>query len=120
MKHQKKGFLILSVIILVVAFSYLSITIIQNQTFSSQVDKLKYLEIQGKIYMDTYLKYIHETNNEGLILNYRIDDARFNCKVESEHLQDVNGSEIINYHITIEAKEEPIRFVQSVEMKTKI
>ncbi len=57
---QKRGFLLLSVIILLVTFSYLSISIIQNQTFSSQIDKLKYLEIQAKIHIGTIEKYINE------------------------------------------------------------
>jgi len=114
MKPKKRGFLILSVIILMVTFSYLSIQIIQNQTFSSQIDKLKYLEIQAKIYMTKYEKYIMQNNNEGLILNYKTVDERFDCKVESEHLHDANGSEITNYHITIKAKDEPVTLYKKI------
>ena len=114
MIHNKKGFLILSVIILMVTFSYLSIQIVQNQTFSSQIDKLKYLEIQAKIYMTKCEKYIDQTNNESLILSYKIDDERFNCKIESEKITDSNGSITTSYHITIKAKDEPVTLYKQI------
>ena len=103
---QKRGFLILSVIILMVTFSYLSIQIVQNQTFSSQIDKLKYLEIQAKIHIGKIEKYINETNNEELILNYQLEDKRFDLKIKSEQ-QDTNSSQI-TYHITVKSKDEPV------------
>ncbi len=114
MIYHKKGYLILSVIFLMLAFSYYSIQIIQNQTFLTQIDKLKYLEIQAKINMDKIEKYIYETNNEGLILNYKINDERFEYKIESEHLQDLNGSQLINYHITVKSKDEAITLYKMV------
>lgn len=112
--RQKRGFLLLSVIVLLVTFSYFSIQILQNQTFSFQIDKLKYLEIQGKIHMDKVETYIKKTNNELEILSYHIADERFDFKIESEHLEDANGSQIINYHITIKAKDEPVTLCKEI------
>ncbi len=109
---QKRGFLLLSVIILMVTFSYLSISIIQNQTFSSQIDKLKYLEIQAKIHMGKIEKYINETNNELEILNYKLGDERFNLKIKSEQL-DTNSSQI-TYHITVKSKDEPVTLYKKI------
>ena len=109
---QKRGFLLLSVIILLVTFSYLSISIIQNQTFSSQIDKLKYLEIQAKIHMGKIEKYINETNNELEILNYKLNDERFDLKIKSEQ-RDTNSSQI-TYHITVKSKDEPVTLYKKV------
>lgn len=114
MIHHKKGFLILSVIFLMFAFSYYSIQIVQNQTFSSQIDTLKYLEIQAKIHLKKYENYIQYTNEESLILNYKIDDDRFVYTVKSEHNLDENSSETTSYHITIKAKDEPITLYKKI------
>lgn len=111
--RQKRGFLLLSVIILVVTFSYLSISIIQNQTFSSQIDKLKYLEIQEKIHFDNIKQYIDKTNTESLILAYKLNDTRFDLIIKSEHSEDLNNSKI-TYHITIQSKDEHVTFYQTI------
>jgi hypothetical protein len=95
-----------------VTFSYLSISIIQNQTFSSQIDKLKYLEIQAKIHIGKIEKYINETNNELEILNYKLGDERFNLKIKSEQ-RDTNSSQI-TYHITLKSKDESITLYKKV------
>ncbi|MCI0500735.1 MAG: hypothetical protein L0Y61_03170 [Epsilonproteobacteria bacterium] len=113
--RQKRGFLLLSVIILMVTFSYLSISIIQNQTFSSQIDKLKYLEIQAKIHMGKIEKYINETNNELEILNYKLEDERFDCQIKSEQL-DTNSSQI-TYHIMVKSKDEPVTLYKNIIKK---
>jgi len=109
---QKRGFLLLSVIILMVTFSYLSISIIQNQTFSSQIDKLKYLAIQAKIHMDKVENFIDKTNNELEILNYKLGDERFDLKIKSEQ-QDTNSSQI-TYHITVKSKDEPVTLYKKI------
>ncbi len=114
MIHPKKGYLLLSVIFFLFAFSYYSIQIVQNQTFSSQIDTLKYLEIQAKIHLQKYEKYIQNTYEEALILDYKIDDQRFDFKIKSEEIEDENGSKSTNYHITIKAKEVPVTLYQKI------
>jgi len=87
----KKAFALLIVLGLLISFSFLSINIIQNRTYSNQIDKLKYLELQAKIHM----KYI----KENITNNPQINDDRFNLKI----IQENNDSK--TYHIYLKTKE---------------
>lgn len=90
---MKKSFALLSTLIVLVIFSYLSINIIQNKTYSSQINKLKYLEIQGQI----HLKYI----KQNILNNPIINDNRFDLKI----YQDLNKTNTI-YHIYLKTKDD--------------
>ena len=110
MTHPKKGYLILSVLILLIAFSYLSIQIIQNQTFSTQVDKLKYLEIQAKIHIVKIEKYISLNTKED-IESFKLNDSRFLLNISIEEL---NATESSRYHIYLKSKDEPVALYKMV------
>jgi len=84
---MKKSFGLLSVLILLVIFSFLSLSIIQNKNFSSQIDRLKYLQLQASIYM----------NNIKNNLSYNPRDNRFDITINQE---DINSSST-KYHIYI-------------------
>ncbi|MCK5293222.1 MAG: hypothetical protein KAJ49_01125 [Arcobacteraceae bacterium] len=93
MKKYKKGFGLLSVLILLVIFSFLSINIVQNHNFSSNIDKLKYLHLQANIHMSNIKKYIAEHSSAEIEL-YQLNDDRFNLILEKE---DIGSS--IKYHL---------------------
>ncbi|MBI3874239.1 MAG: hypothetical protein HY307_04490 [Arcobacter sp.] len=107
---SKGGFSLLTTLIVMTVFAYLSISIIQNQAFSSQIDKLKYLEIQSKIHLQNYEKYIL-THQKDEILQYKPDDNRFNFKILVE---DINGSLEKDYHIYIQSKNDNVSMYQKV------
>lgn len=97
----KKGFGLLSVLILLVVFSFLSINIVQNQTFSSKIDTLKYLHLQAIIYISNVKKYI-QNNSDEQIQTYNLDDDRFILLIQSE---DINSSTIL-YHISLKTNDD--------------
>ena len=97
---MKKSFSLLTTLILVVAFSFLSIKIIQNQNFSNEIDKLKYFEIQGKLHI---LKAKNDPQN------FTLDDTRFSIDI---HTKNENNNTI--YHIYLKANNYPISLYEKV------
>ena len=62
----KKAYALLSALILIVIFSYLSIKIVQNNYFANKINHLKYIELQAKIYLkreDLNHTGAHKVNN---------------------------------------------------------
>jgi hypothetical protein len=98
----KKAFSLLTVLIVVILFSFLSIKIVQNQTFSSNIDKLKYLELQGKI----HLKDIEDFLQNNSIENYTLNDTRYELDYT------INGNKI---HIYLNAKNAPVRLYKLID-----
>jgi len=98
-----KAFGLISVLVLLVVFSYTSIFIIQNKTFSSNINKLKYLEIQAKI-------YLYNIQNSNDIKNYILNDDKFLLDIQEE---DYNSTNFL-YYITIKAKNEPLRLCKTI------
>ena len=97
---MKKGFGLLSVLVLLIIFSFLSINIIQNNNFSSNIDKLKYLHLQANIHIVNIKKYIiNHTNSD--INNFILNDNRFDLRIDSE---DINSSK--KYHIHLKTVDE--------------
>jgi hypothetical protein len=97
---MKKSFGLLSVLILLIIFSFLSINIIQNQNFSSQIDRLKYLQLQALIYMKNI------KNN----ISYNPNDKRFKIKITSE---DINNT-ATKYNIYISNEENHISLYDNI------
>lgn len=93
----KKSFALLTVLIVVVLFSFLSIKIVQNQTFSSKVNKLKYLELQGQLHLLKIKEFIKKDS----IVNFVLNDERYSLK----YMIDGNKT-----HIYLNSKDEPIKF----------
>jgi len=96
---SKKGFGLISVLILLVIFSFLSINIVQNQTYSSKINTLKYLNLQSTIHMYNIKKFILKNDDEK-ISKFNLDDERFSLNIRKE---DVNDS--VKYHIYIKTKD---------------
>lgn len=81
---RKKAFALLITIILLTLFSFLSISIIENQTISSNIDKLKYLHLQSQVHMK-YIKDYIKTHSKDEIKLLKLEDSRFNLEIiESE------------------------------------
>ncbi len=61
---MKKSFALLITIVLLTIFSYLSISILETNTISSNMDKLKYLHLSAKIHEEYITNYIasHSTS----------------------------------------------------------
>ncbi|HIP13210.1 MAG TPA: hypothetical protein EYG97_01935 [Arcobacter sp.] len=92
---SKKGFGLISVLILLVVFSFLSVNIVQSQAYSSKIDTLKYLSLQANIHMYTVKQFIIENDDVG-IDNFKLDDERFSLDIKKEDLTDTS-----KYHIYI-------------------
>jgi hypothetical protein len=85
----KKSFALLSTILIIVIFSYLSINIIQNKAYNNQINKLKYLEIQAQIHMN---KIIKEITTSPII-----NDSKFVLEIYDDN---------ISYHIYLKSNDE--------------
>jgi len=57
---MKKSFALLTTIVLFVAVSFLSMSIVEVNLLSSNLNRLKYLHLQATIHMDTVTKYVKE------------------------------------------------------------
>ena len=91
----KKSFSLFITIILVMLFSTLSISILETKVISTNIDKLKYLNIQANIHLKYVKEYINtHTNDEILELN--LNDNRFDLNINS-----FNENNITKYHIYI-------------------
>ena len=92
---SKKGFGLISVLVLLVTFSFLSINILQNKAYSSKIDRLKYLSLQATIYMYNVKQFIIK-NDDYEINNFKLEDERFSLDIKKEDLDDK-----FKYHIYI-------------------
>jgi hypothetical protein len=97
----KKSFGLIGVIFLILIFSFLSVNIVQNQTFSNKIDQLKYLHLQANIHINHLKKYI-KTHTKAQISTYSLDDDRFILFIQAE---DINNS-TVKYHLNIKTKDD--------------
>jgi len=77
---SKKGFGLISVLVLLVTFSFLSINIAQNKAYSSKIDSLKYLALQATIYMYDVKQFIIKNDDE--INSFKLEDKRFSLYIK--------------------------------------
>jgi hypothetical protein len=106
----KKSFALLTTLLLVVVFSFLSVRIVETNLMSSNLNKLKYLHLNAIIYMDTIIEFIH-LHNDFEIENFENawNDERFTISINKE---DSNSS---IYYTSIETVDEShIRLSQKV------
>lgn len=80
--NNKKSFALFTTIILVTLFSILSISIMQTHTLSSNINKLKYLNLQANIHMK-YIQNFIKTHTKNEIEQLKINDARFSIIINS-------------------------------------
>ena len=108
MKNKKKSFILLTTMILVIVFARYSLLIVENNIFSSNLNKLKYLHLQAKIHIKNIKSQL--INNDYNISNITFNDLRFDFNVIKK--DDNNQTK---YYITIKTKDDtPIRLVDIV------
>ena len=87
MKLNKNGFAMITTLLLVVMFSYLSINIIQTNNIGQNLNILKYLHLQAKIHLDSLLALSKEDLQKianGDDIKKYIDDSRYNMSVSTD------------------------------------
>lgn len=105
----RQGFALIFSIFLVVIVSFLSYRIVENNIFSSNLNKLKYLHFQANIFMDSLKRYI-ETHSSSQILSYGLDDPRFKLEIIQK---DEDAREV--YYVMIESSDgSPIRLSEKI------
>lgn len=106
---NKKSFALLVTIFLVLLLAFFSLRIIENNLFLSNLNKLKYLNLQGNIHMD-YIKDFINTKSKYEIDNFSLDDDRFNLELIKK---DEDNKTI--YYIYLNTKDKtPIRLSQTI------
>jgi hypothetical protein len=98
--NKKKSFALFLTIIALVSFSYLSLSILETNSISSNIDKLKYLHLQANIHLKYIKKYISSHSKEE-IKNFNLSDERFNISIKS--IEENNNT--TTYHISINTKD---------------
>ena len=109
-KRMKRSFALLTTILLVILFSFISIRIVETNLFSSNLNKLKYLHLQATIHIDVIIEYIKTHTNEEII-EYKNswNDERFSINI----IQDDSNSSV--YYTSIETVDEShIRLSQKI------
>ncbi len=94
--NSKKSFALFITLFLVVLFGILSYKIIENNVFSSNLNKLKYLHLQANIHLE-YIKEYIENHNESEIDNFTLDDNRYTLNIMPK---DENGTKV--YYFSLE------------------
>lgn len=105
----KKGFALLITIGLVVLISYFSYSIVQSNTFSTNLNTLKYLHLQANIHLDFIKEYI-ASHSQTQIDTFVLEDDRFTTSIISN---DENGTMV--YYLYVETKDDtPIRLSDKI------
>jgi len=109
MHNNKKSFALFITIFLVVLFSLFSYKIMENNVFSSSLNKLKYLHIQANIHLE-YIKNYISTHNEAEINSFNLDDDRYILNIVKK---DTNST--VSYYIGLKTSDDtPIRLSDKV------
>ena len=109
MKKQKRSFILIVTIFLVISFSIYSLTIIENSTIASNLNKLKYLHLQATIHM-SYIKNLLSSSDNINIDNVVLNDNRYELSIKE--IIDINKT---NYYISIKTKDDtPIRLSELI------
>lgn len=90
-KRLKKSFVLMTTILLVILFSFISIRMVETSLMSSNLNKLKYLHLQATIYHNTIIRYIKQHTSEE-IKHYQNEwnDEQFSISI----IQDDSNSSI--------------------------
>lgn len=83
-KNLKKSFVLLSTILLVVIFSFLSISMVETNLLSSNLNTLKYLHFEAIKHQDTIITYIKEHNDEEIEAYATTFDDRFEIELRKD------------------------------------
>ena len=108
-KKLKPSFALLPTIILVGVLFLLSYSILQSDVFGSNLNRLKYMNLQANIHYDYVKKYIQEHSDKE-IKKLSLNDSRFELRITSQSDQNATI-----YYIVIEAKDDiPIRLSKKI------
>jgi len=108
-KNSKRSFALFITLFLVVLFGILSYKIMENNVFSSNLNKLKYLHLQANIHLD-YIKNYISSHSEIEIDDFTLNDDRYILNIVKK---DVNGT--ISYYIGLNTSDDtPIRLSDKV------
>ncbi|MEA3498202.1 MAG: hypothetical protein U9R16_03995 [Campylobacterota bacterium] len=110
MKNNKPAFVLITTMFLVVLFGIYSLTIMENNTFSSNLNRLKYLHLQANIHID-YVKEFIENSTDIQIDNFSLNDDRYKMKIVNKAGENYSTK----YYISIETKDDtPVRLSQII------
>ncbi len=105
---MKRSFVLLVTLGFITLLMLYMINIIENKTILSNIIKLKYLNIQTKIYIKKIKEYILDHNDQE-IQAFKLNDNRFNLNIAKI---DTNSTK---YFIEINSKNNTIRRYMIVE-----
>lgn len=107
---MRKSFALLTTLLLLIIFSLLSVRIVETNLFGSNLNKLKYLNLQATIYKDNIIEYINTHENEEIRdFVSKWNDTRFIIDVVND---DTNSS---IYYISIKTNDDShIRLSQKI------
>ena len=107
---MKKSFALLTMVILLVAVSFLSISIVEVNLLSSNLNRIKYLHLQATIHLDTINKYVQE---HSIVEIEEFQDNWNDVLFEVTITPDENNSSI--YYTSIQTIDNsPIRLSQKI------
>ena len=107
---KKSAYALLITMFLVVLFSLFSISIIENNSFSQNLNKLKYLHLQAQIHIDNIIVFIKNSTPED-IESFNLDDNRFKTKI----IKNIDEHNLTKYYITIQTVDDTtVRLSQSI------
>lgn len=111
MRSKKSGFVLIITIILVILFSLYSLVILETNTISSNINKLKYLHLQAYIHMN-YIKDTITSLDSVDINALDINDNRYDLNISK--VDDMNKT---SYYIYIKTKDETPICLQELVVK---
>jgi len=105
---KTKAFILISSLFILVLFSYLSINIIQNNSYQSKINILKYYEIQSLV----HLRYIKQQLLLHIPINkININDNRFDINIIS-----FESNSSLKYDIYISSKTNHISIYDTLSL----
>ena len=93
---MKKAVALFITLILIVTFSFISIQLLQTISFSNNIDKLKYYNLQTTIHLDNIKQHYNKYSN---LDDFNLNDERYEFNITKENT---------TTHIYLKVKEEPI------------
>lgn len=105
----KKSFVLLITMFMVILFGIYSLTILENNTFSDNLNKLKYLHLQASVHLE-YINQFVKKSTPDEISNFQLNDDRFKTSI----VMKLDGN-ITTYYINIKTIDDtPVRLSQTV------
>jgi len=111
-QNLKKSFVLLTTILLVVVFSFLSLRMVETNLLSSNLNTLKYLHFEATKHRDILVSYIKNHTDEEIkeyARTFTLNDNRFKASILQE------DAESSVYYLSIETVDDShIRLSQKI------